>query len=323
MKLATLQKLLKKYHDGTATEAEQYVVDRWYESFANSKVPPGLESETQKAALKSRIWQGIPNQSRYIPWFKRSGFRIAAGVALALSISIWLYIIKDRIGRQTDQVVRTGELSGIITTGSRQLKQVKLPDSTQVWLNANSRLEVLPGYGNGERRIHLSGEAFFEVKGAVVQPFFVKMNGITVTVLGTSFNIQSYDDVQEVKVTVSTGKVLVADTTSRRLSVLNGGQQLAYRKANGSYRVDNVAEANSYAWRVGKVVLDRASFEELVQVFHNFYGVQLMTADKQVASYRYNLTLQSNFRQEEAMELICSILRKNYKKEDNGNVSIY
>ncbi|MBK1438869.1 FecR domain-containing protein [Parapedobacter sp. ISTM3] len=324
MKLATLQKLLKRYHDGIATKAERYVVDQWYESFGGDpEAVPGLQTEAEKTALKSRLWQALPKQRKPIRWYKQHAFRIAASLTLLLGAAVWLYLVRDPAGQSAAQLAKTNNRWHVITTGGRQLKQVQLPDSTQVWLNANSNLKVLPGYGVDARRISLSGEAFFEVTRDTVRPFVVEADGITVKVLGTSFNLRSYESLQEIKVAVSTGRVLVTNAAAQQLSELTVGQELAYRRADKTFRVGNVAVADSRSWREGRIVLDRASFDELVQGFYNRYGVRLTTADQDVASYRYNLTLQPTYRLEEAIALVCTTLHKNYRKEENGTIRIY
>ncbi len=203
------------------------------------------------------------------------------------------------------------------------MKQVRLPDSTIVWLNAHSALEVPAAFGDRERRIKLSGEAFFEVKRDTLRPFLVATDGVVVEVLGTSFSIQSYERLQNVNVAVTTGKVLVKSASTPRLSELTMGQSLVYQKATGDYRVDKAMVAERPSWIKGRAELKMASFDELAQTLANLYDVQLTTDDDQVMSYRYNLTLESTLRLEDAMELICTIVGKTYKKEGEGIVEIF
>src|SRR3546814_20797672 len=68
--------------------------------------------------------------------------------------------------------------------------QVRLPDGTRVWLNAESQLRYPVSFGDAERRVELSGEGYFEVAHREDQPFIVESQGQEVKVLGTHFNIK-------------------------------------------------------------------------------------------------------------------------------------
>lgn|GEM_PF-729865 len=323
VKLARLQQLLKRYHEGTATKAERYVVDQWYASLgtANGQVP-GMEDDAKKAVLKSRLWAGVNRKKRrYGRYPRRWVFQAAAGIVLLLAVSAWLFTVRDRTGRSSGPAAASQ--ARVVTTGVHQVKQIRLPDSTTVWLNANSLLEIPQDYGNKIRQVRLAGEAFFEVTPDPHLPFAVGTAAIGVEVLGTSFNIRSYESLPDIKVTVSTGTVRVSDTTAQQLSTLSADQELAYRKTDGTYRVTKVDAQTSPDWREGRIVLDHASFQELAQGFYNRYGVRLVTDDPAVLSFHYHLSLQTTMRQEEALELICTMVGKNYRKEENGQLTIY
>lgn len=86
-----------------------------------------------------------------------------------------------------------------------------LSDGTRVYLNAESRLKYPVVFRGTERVVELSGEAYFKVSKDALRPFVVKMNGVNVRVLGTSFNVRSYADEGQVVTTLVEGKVKVND----------------------------------------------------------------------------------------------------------------
>src|SRR5690606_21949700 len=106
-------------------------------------------------------------------------------------------------------------------------------------------------------------------------------------------------------------------------SELEVGQGLTYHRADRSYRLAPVAAADSRSWTEGKITLARATFAELAQNFYNLHCVRLKSSDAQVQAYRYNLTSQSTQRQEDATDLICTILKQSHRKEGNGDLIIY
>lgn len=95
----------------------------------------------------------------------------------------------------------------VVENGNR--KQIKLPDGTQVWLNAGSRLCYQGTLGPDNRTVWLEGEAFFKVVSDASTPFTVRAKNITVRVLGTNFNVKAYKDDPDIETTLISGKVQV------------------------------------------------------------------------------------------------------------------
>src|SRR5690606_2513620 len=98
--------------------------------------------------------------------------------------------------------------------------QVKLPDGTQVWLHAATKLRYPTAFYGKERVVELEGEAYFEVAKNAEMPFKVISNNQEVAVLGTHFNVSSYADMGEILTTVVEGKVHVQSSLSEGSSVV-------------------------------------------------------------------------------------------------------
>lgn len=106
----------------------------------------------------------------------------------------------------------TGEKYNVLKVPRGKRYQVILPDSTRVWLNADSRCVSRWPSGEKERRVFLEGEAYFDVKKAKDCPFIVETDRIDVEVLGTRFDVKAYSDEETVYTTLLTGSVrIVAD----------------------------------------------------------------------------------------------------------------
>lgn len=321
MKYSTLKKILRKYEHGTATDAERYVVERWYDSFGKGTAGvPGLEDEESREAMRKRMLHQVLHPAVPVRWYHGKWLRVAAILLLVSAAALGLYLNEYPYAEQQQGKFA---MADTITTGERQLKKIMLPDSSVVWLNAESQLRVMPEYGAASRQLELRGEAFFEVKPDSLHPLEVATQGLVVRVLGTSFNVSAYDALRDVKVSVSTGKVRVSDTAYVHSSELIAGQALRYDKSSKTYAVGNSSIADNHTWTTGKIVLERAGFEELAQAMRNLYGIQLTTINKQVKSFRYNLTLRSTQTETDALGMICTILKTSYKKEANGAVRIY
>ncbi|MFC3199629.1 FecR family protein [Parapedobacter deserti] len=324
MKIRKLQDLLKKYDAGTASEAERYIVDEWYETFDQPPVVPGLQDEHSKRAIRARIWQHHPQRRIHTPWYLHPLLKVAASMIVVVSVGLLCY--QSQIGQSLLSWKNDTQQHGAprqITTGVRNLKRILLPDSSAVYLNANSVLEISPAYNKDNRAIQLTGEAFFEVKSDTSRPFIVNTQRLSIRVLGTSFNIQSYEDLEQIKVAVRTGSVAVRHDTTASLAKLTANEELTYHKNEGKFQIGQASLTHVMAWREGRLIYHQSSFKDVVRGFQNLYGIKLNTQDPEVASHLYTLTLKPTMNKTEAISLMCTILNKKYKEEEDGTIAIY
>ena len=97
-----------------------------------------------------------------------------------------------------------------------QRAELVLPDSTRVWLNANSKLVYSTSFKEGIRQVELDGEAYFDVKHNGDNPFVVRTKSMNVTVLGTEFNVSAYSGIEEFKYCIIERKCRVESIGSFR-----------------------------------------------------------------------------------------------------------
>jgi transmembrane sensor len=311
------RKILKKYYNEESSDAEKYFVDCWYESFSLPEDQQPLLYNGTAEDVRQRIFQKIIPPVIRLKWYKRTSVRAIAAVLAGVAI-----LTPFVLNYLKNANVPKGMEAMVLQTGGMQVKKVTLPDSTAIWLNANSTLSVAEGYGATHRDITLNGEAFFDVRHNTEQPFVIASGKVKVKVLGTAFNVSAWPNMNGVKVVVNNGKVQVSEE-DKPLAILTGGQGLTYDRASGQFEITTVHAENSNAWTEGRIVLEKASFEELAQAVHNMYGVRLTSEDKRVTSFKYNLTLRRDQPQQEMMEMIATMLKKKYKKEGQHAITIY
>ena len=224
-------------------------------------------------------------------------------------------ITTDKVNQQFPQTYEN------YATGVNQLKRILLPDSTIVYLNANSSLEVPRLFNERtERKVRMTGEAFFEVTKDPKRPFKIEVEELQVKVLGTSFNVKAYRQLKNITVAVVKGKVNV-NKDAKVLSTLIPNQELTFNRETHTYEILNI-QANENDWRNGVIVLNKSSFKDLDIAFFNTYGIHLATKDEKLLSERYNLTIRSSRTEEQTLKQLCEILDKKYRKEDK-TVIIY
>lgn len=319
MKYSIFKKLLKKYDNDSATNAERYIVNRWYDSFDKDAVDiPGLETELDAKVTRLRIFQKINKPILTVKWYKRSWIQLAAGLLLVPAIALVLYLQQ----KETNKKYAVALKEQVYSTGKAEVKKMLLKDSTMIWLNANSQIRLQIGYGKQHRKVSLQGEALFEVKRDTLSPFTIDADGISVKVLGTVFNVRSYKNVPDIKVTVNSGKVQV-NNAEQQLALLTVGQGITYNKSTKQFKKERVNLVASNSWTAGRIVLQKASFEELVQGMFNLYGLKLSTENKKVKSFRYNIVFSSRQSKKDVLEVLMNILDKKYKQEGQDEIVIY
>ena len=162
--------------------------------------------------------------------------------------------------------------------------QIVLPDGTKVWLNAESSLRYPTRFAGSERKVELTGEAYFEVsrsrnaKGELV-PFVVENDRQKIEVLGTQFNVNGYPDNALVQTTLVEGAVRVSavDVTGGRL--LKPGEQAVV--GNGKVAVQPVDVESVIAWKNGDFVFDQEDLPSVMKKIARWYDVEVSYPDNQ------------------------------------------
>lgn len=148
-----------------------------------------------------------------------------------------------------------------------------LTDGTKVWLNAASSLRYPANFVGKQRKVELLGEAYFEVAKNAAMPFKVEVNGMEVEVLGTHFNINSYEDEPVIATTLLEGSVKINKNNST--SLLKPGQQAEVKK-NGDVHIINKADVEeAIAWKEGKFQFDRADIHMVMRQIARWYNVDV------------------------------------------------
>ncbi|HCN82161.1 MAG TPA: hypothetical protein DIT07_00870 [Sphingobacteriaceae bacterium] len=257
--MKNVKELLKRYQEGKCSPEEKAKLDAWYDMLA--KNGEWDWTETDKAAIKYELKNRIDHQIgiRKIRTFK---YRIlaAASVLLLFVTSIALYqnlsspVISTLIEKFTynEKHMPAGQHGKIV-----------LEDGSTVFLNGASILRYPTKFSSTLRKVTLvEGEAFFDIKHNVKKPFIVETNGINIRVLGTAFNVRSYDTFDDIKVTVSRGKVAVKaidPDKSDKLILLSFNEQVTINKHSFDLQKSHVDSKTISEWTEGKFVFDNES----------------------------------------------------------------
>ncbi|HUP12080.1 MAG TPA: FecR domain-containing protein [Niastella sp.] len=157
-------------------------------------------------------------------------------------------------------------------TAASKNETITLPDQSVVMVRKGSTLTYPRSFDSRERRVQLTGEAFFQVQHNEAQPFLVTAGNSEVEVLGTSFLVNSSSVTDEV--VVASGKVNVTDKKSRHNRViLTKGQRAIL--SNKRFYQEQVTDSNYIGWKTGKLVFNNTALQKVLEDISHFYGTQI------------------------------------------------
>ncbi|SKA31204.1 ferric-dicitrate binding protein FerR, regulates iron transport through sigma-19 [Chitinophaga eiseniae] len=156
--------------------------------------------------------------------------------------------------------------------------QLTLADGSKIWLNAASSIRFPAAFTGKERLVEVTGEVYFEVSQNAHMPFHVKVNTpgmeeMTVTVLGTSFNVMAYADEQAIRTTLVDGAVQVA--RGNQQSLLQPGYQAAISSNGGTFETSMADVEQALAWKEGKFRFRNTNIRTIMRQLARWYDIEV------------------------------------------------
>ncbi len=154
---------------------------------------------------------------------------------------------------------------------------IRLSDNTLVYLNSGSKFRYPVNFNNAaERKVHIEGEAYFEVSKDKAHPFIVNTSTVAVEVLGTHFNVRAYKKDGNIKTTLAEGKVQVSlNNNSENKVILVPGEAATWTQHKEVLNVTNVNVENDIAWTQNRLLFSDEPFSIIRQKIERSYGVTI------------------------------------------------
>lgn len=299
-----LEELLPGYLSGELPDKDRAMIDEWrMESHEN-------ESIFQESI---RAWEAIPllqemEQFNSFDSLKKINIRLANQETtkwwipvqkIAAILLLPLLIYSGYISIRNASLKKQHEKYVVMQTiSSRQgmVTQFDLADGTKVWLNSGSTLQFPNSFTGDLREVKLKGEAFFKVTKNEKQPFRVHAKDLHIDVLGTSFNIVSYDDEQQAEVVLVEGKVKLStekDQIEKVFGVMHPGQRAVYKEDAQHVEAQEVDVEKYIAWRDGNLVFRDDKMEDVAKRLSRWYNVEIVIVDPEINGYVYKATFKN------------------------------
>jgi len=243
-----------------------------------------LEPLTHVSQTKS--WEGINKN------LKKRKVQLILAVCRYAAIVIFALLAGFLIRPTGKQVVSEMKATEVYVPLG-QMSQVSLPDGTEVWLNSGTTLSYFNSFGQNSREVNLSGEAYFKVVPGMV-PFRVKLKNSEVEVIGTSFNILSFDNENFSEVTLVEGSVRIKSPEGAEVVKLNPGEQLILSGDLKNNVLKNVETQFYVSWTDGKIVFEEERLADITERLERWYNVEIKLTDESIGNYRFSGTILKN-----------------------------
>jgi transmembrane sensor len=289
------EELLVKYLLGEISLQEQLSVEEWINSdqahkryfehfrliWEKSKLLAAASTVDENAAwlrFQQRINGNVQPHTPVVSLKKKFNWlamvAILAGVVLAASL---YYVWNKKTATPT------------LVVSDRRVLADTLPDGSVVTLNKNSSISYPRTFTGNERPVNLKGEAFFDVKPNRNKPFVVHVNDISVTVVGTSFNIKTVAGKTEIVVETGVVKVSRAGKTVE----MKAGDRLFAPQADSSLEKDNAQDKLYNYYRSKQFVCDQTPLWKLVEVLNEAYDAHIVIEDNDIRSLQLTTTFNN------------------------------
>lgn len=329
-----IEEMLPRYYDGKLTREERRQVEAWMaESDANRRIARQVhllclatdtlnvkrKVDTEKALnrVRGRMAAG---KTSWWTWAQR----VAAVLFVPLAVALLVQYANHSAGPVQMVEIRTNP--GVTTS-------VVLPDSTVVCLNSGSSLSYPSRFEGDTREVALKGEAYFDVAKDKKKKFIVSAaHRSKIEVLGTRFNVEAYEDDENISTTLVEGKVCFLYETRSRVGkkiVMQPGQKLVYNPAEDNvqlYATSGVAET---AWKDGKIIFRNTPLPEALRMLEKRFDVDFVISSKRLVDNSFTGTF-TNQRLERILEYfkISSKIRWRYLdsadiRDERSKIEIY
>lgn len=206
-------------------------------------------------------------------------------------------------------------MAGQYQTATGEQKRVTLPDGSIVILNSNTSISYQENYNVSDRKIYLSGDAFFKVAKDASKPFSVISGSFSTTALGTSFYVNA-DSAEDFSVKLLEGKVKINSGKNEETEYLEAGEEVKYPKNNSRFVKQAYDTSYLNKWISGKIIFRKTPVKEAFNILQQWYGVKIIDARINSSDISINGTYE-NVLLEDILKVISFSLRCQYRYEGN------
>ncbi|MCK5823678.1 MAG: FecR family protein [Bacteroidales bacterium] len=197
-------------------------------------------------------------------------------------------------------------------------KKVVLPDGSNVYLYADSKINFPKEFSKNNRKVNLKGEAFFEIVKNPEKPFIVCARNARIKVLGTSFSVKANLPNKKVEVFVKTGKVKLYKRNNEQVNIILKPGNFGILTNKEIIKKQNT-NVNYLSWKTHDLVFKNNKLNYVISVINKTYNIDILCETSVIK----NLRITSTFSKQPidtVLEVICSTFNLNYKIKESGKI---
>ena len=278
-------------------------------AYISSHMPSSVAADDDLAAIKKEIAHR-DREAQVLS--SRNRYRIFSFISVAAAaVAVIAFILKpdsftrEEVKESLLSDIREGKMEIALSdmpeaslqtvyTEKGVKSSVVLPDGSCVKLNSDSKITYPVKFIGSTREVSISGEAYFKVVGDSLHPMIVTtVKGSKIKVLGTEFNVKSYEDDPQETTTLYSGKITLLTGGSAGEKVLLPSQQAivdVQEKVNIS---KPVALQETKAWTEGKIIFDATPLDEVIKILERWHGVEISIKDNKILKYNITASFES------------------------------
>ncbi len=310
-----LNELIRRYQENKCTPEEEKIFDEFFNSYQNDQEQWDKALHGNQKKVENRIFSKILEKTHLKEKKKvinfHWGYRTAAAFLILFSLSYLLTNMQKEI-----PVKEMPEPLVVKTINRGQKSMLHLIDGSVVYINSDTKISYPKKFAADKREIYLDGEAFFEVSHDSERPFIVHTGTLDIKVLGTSFNVNTFEN--RITVTLASGKVHIQNTNPSinysSLGVLKPNQQFVFDKADNSIKVNEVNVRPYIAWTKKQLIFYEEPISSVVKKLEKWYDVEFQFETIEIKNCIFTGTFDN-----EPLQLVLESLHNvadiNYKIE--------
>lgn len=293
--------LLHRLIAGTTTEEENRQLMEWFRQCASKEEffmlfetawkesPDEMPRDVQERMYRRLSRELDEKKTKTILLRSRFSWKVWPQIAVACIIIV-LGLVNYRMNDKQKQL-STQNFTVLVEKGQRAF--ITLPDSTKVWLNSDTKISYPADYGLKERNVTLVGEAYFEVAKNPDKRFIVEAKGMQVEALGTSFNVNAYQNDNKIIASLFSGSVRVSYDS--HVAILKPHESVKVDLLNRSFsRYKDESMQNIALWRKNEITFDGESLEEITHIMSRLYNTTICIEDESLKKVCYIGTIRNN-----------------------------
>lgn len=284
---------MRAYFDGSLSPQEQAHVRAWLRAHAGEpevdqmllviweSLPEGthvMESLLAYERFKTKNRKQIHKKRLFVRWMHNVAAALVIPLLVAAGYQYYQSTLPDVVYKEV--YAKGGTTDSLV-----------LADNTKVWLNAGSRLVFPEQFDKKSRQVFLSGEAHFQVASDAKKPFILSFGHMHLKVLGTEFNVRSYEDISNTTVSLFSGSVELwtGEGAARKTLLLKPEEMATFNNDTGELVKNTFSLEDYFPWQNGGLYFQNQDLQGITAQMERMFNVRITIRDNNLKKVRYGV----------------------------------